>query len=187
MLSEMLEECRWLYNQTLSMRKEACEEEQQHIGWYETKRMIPIYKKTIRPTLSKVHSQVLQNVTERIELAFQAFFRRLKAGEKPGYPRFKGHGRYNSLTYPQSGFCLAGQWLDVSKIGRIWVVLHRPVGGKVKTCTIRRSSTGKWYVCFSCEVEAEPALPAEQKAVGVDVGLEHFATLSTGKHIPNPG
>jgi putative transposase len=51
-----------------------------------------------------VSSQVLQNVAVRVDLAFKAFFRRVKAGEKPGYPRFKGRNRYDSFTYPQSGF-----------------------------------------------------------------------------------
>lgn len=64
----------------------------------------------------------------RLELAFQAFFRRVTAGEHPGYPRFRGPGRYNSLTYPQygNGAKLDGADLYLSKIGHVQVVLHRP-------------------------------------------------------------
>ncbi len=103
----------------LGYRKDAYEQEQRTADWYETKRLIPVYKKTIRQTLSKVYSQVLQNVTERVDLAFKAFFRRLKSGETPGFPRFKGYGRYDSMTYAQSGFKVDGEWLDLSKVGRI--------------------------------------------------------------------
>jgi putative transposase len=195
----MLEECRWLYNRTLGYRKDAYEQEQRTADWYETKRLIPVYKKTVRPTLSKVYSQVLQNVTERVDLAFKAYARRLKSGETPGFPRFKGYGRYDSMTYAQSGFKVDGEWLDLSKVGRLWMVLHRPIEmrvrrgnpssadtrGKIKTLTIRRSSTNKWYVCFSCKVEPNYLTPTD-KVVGIDVGLESFATLSTGEQIANP-
>lgn len=199
LLNQMLEECRWLYNRTLGDRKDAYEQEQRRADWYETKRLIPVYKKTVRPTLSKVYSQVLQNVTERVDLAFKAFFRRVKSGETPGFPRFKGYGRYDSMTYAQTGFKVDGEWLDLSKVGRIWMVLHRPTEmrvrrgnpssadtrGRIKTLTIRRSSTNKWYVCFSCEVEPN-ILPPTDKVVRIDVGLSSFATLSTGEQIANP-
>ena len=67
-LNQLLEECRWLYNRTLAYRKDAWEQEQKQVDWYETKRLIPVYKKSVRPTLSKVYSQALQNVTERVDL-----------------------------------------------------------------------------------------------------------------------
>ena len=174
-----------MYNRTLAYRKDAWEQEQKQVDWYETKRLIPIYKKSVRPTLSKVYSQVLQNVTERVDLAFKAFFRRLKAGEEPGHPRFKSYGRYDSMTYAQSGFKVDGEWLDLSKVGRLWMVLHRPIEGVIKTLTVRRSSTNKWYVCFSCEVEST-LLPHSDRVVGIDVGLTTFATLSTEESVKKP-
>ncbi len=184
-LEAILEECRWLYNETLAYRKDAWEH-QHYVSWYDSKKRIPILK-TERPTLKQVHSQVLQNVTERVELAFQAFFRRIKAGEQdPGYPRFKGCGRYDSFTFPQSGFSIThDNRVCLSKIGRIKLVYHRPIKGKVKTCTVHRSSTGKWYVSFSVECEPE-RLPEQPKQVGIDVGLKTFATLSDGTEIENP-
>ena len=85
-MSKMLEECRWLYNNTLAYRKDAHEQEERTASWYETKARIPVLKQE-RLSLKHVHSQVLQNVTERVELAYQAFFRRVKTGEKkPGHP-----------------------------------------------------------------------------------------------------
>lgn len=187
LLERQLEECRWLYNETLAMRKHAWEQEQRNVDWYESKRALPLLKDT-RLSLKLVHSQVLQNVTERVDLAFKAFFRRVKAGEQnAGSPRFKGKGRYDSITYPQygNGVRLNGERLILSKIGATHVVLHRALEGTPKTVTLTRSRTGKWYACFSCEVEARP-LPATDKAVGVDVGLASFATLSDGEHIENP-
>ncbi len=185
-LEQVLEECRWLYNETLAYRKHAWEHEQRHVSWYESKARIPILKQE-RPALKTVHSQVLQNVTERVELALQAFFRRLKAGEeKPGFPRFKGRGCYDSFTFPQSGFSVThDDRVCLSKIGALKMVYHRPIGGKIKTLTIRRSSTGKWYALFSCECEPV-RLPQRPEQVGIDVGLKTFATLSTTEEIANP-
>jgi putative transposase len=174
--------CRWVYNQTLAMRKDAWEQEQRNVTYYDSKRMLPIWK-VEKPNLSRVYSQVLQNVTERVELAFQAFFRRIKAGEEEvGYPRFKGYGNYDSFTYTQSGFKLTGDNLALSKIGNIRVKLHRPIVGTVKTLTIRRDAVGNWYACFSCDVEAKPLAPTH-KVVGVDLGLTTFAYMSDGTKI----
>jgi putative transposase len=186
-LEQQLEECRWLYNETLATRKNAWEQEQRHVDWYETKRALPLLKEA-RPSLKLVHSQVLQNVTERVELAFKTFFRRLKEGaSEPGFPRFKGKGRYDSICYPQygNGVRLEGNRLLLSKVGAVHVVLHRPVEGTPKTVTLTRSRTGKWFACFSCEVASEPLEPTDA-AIGVDVGLASFATLSDGQEIDNP-
>lgn len=186
-LDQQLEECRWAYNETLAYRKQAYEDEQRTANWYETKRLLPVWKLT-RPDLKLVHSQVLQNVTERVDLAFKAFFRRVKQGAKEvGFPRFKGFGRYDSITYPQygNGVRLEGERLILSKVGAVQVVLHRPLEGTPKTVTLTRSRTGKWFACFSCETEAEP-LPPTGAVVGVDVGLSSFATLSDGQKIDNP-
>jgi len=130
---------------------------------------------------------VLQNVADRIDKAFQNFFRRVKNGDKKvGYPRFKGFDRYDSLTYKQIdfGWEIKDSNLKLSKIGPIKIKLHRSIVGALRTCIIRRQAS-KWYACFSCEVELKP-LPKNDKAVGIDVGLENFATLSTKEKIANP-
>src|SRR3990167_305703 len=185
-LEKQLEECRWLYNKVLETRKESYELQGVSLGNYDTMTMIPDWKLE-RPSLKTVHSQVLQNVNVRVDLAFQSFFRRVKAGEVPGYPRFKGYGRYDSMTYPQygNGVKLVDNQLILSKLGSVKVKLHRELCGTPKTVTVRRSSTGKWFVTFSCECEVQP-LPDEQKVVGVDVGLSTFATLSNCEKIGNP-
>lgn len=178
-LEQTLELCRWVYNETLATRKNAYEQNHTSVSYFETKRLLPAWKAN-KPDLSQVHSQVLQNVVMRVDLAFKAFFRRVKAGETPGYPRFKGFGRYRSITYPQygNGVALHNSRLTLSKIGEVNVVLHRPMMGTIKTVTIQRDSVGNWYVCFACEVTSD-RLPPSPEVVGVDLGLKTFATLST--------
>lgn len=183
-LNQILEECHWLYNHFLEQRKTFWEQDKKSLNYHS--QAISIVKlKQKRESLNDVHSQVLQNVAVRIDLAFKAFYRRVKVGEKPGYPRFKGKGHYDSITYPQTGFEIKDGRLKLSKIGSIKFKYHRQLEGKIKTCTIRRSATGKWYVSFSCIVETKP-LPKSDKAVGIDVGLTPFATFSDGSKIVNP-
>lgn len=185
-LNETLEECRWLYNHLLEKRKETYEQEGISLSLYQQQETFSILKQE-RPPLKEVHSQVLQNVAVRVDLAMQAFFRRCKEhAEKPGFPRFKGYGRYDSFTFPQSGFSIThDNRVVLSKIGALKMVYHRPIKGKIKTCTLQRSSTGKWYVSFSVECEPE-RLPDTPEQVGIDVGLKTFATLSTAEEIANP-
>jgi putative transposase len=156
---------------------------------YDQQATLPTIK-VARPALAAVQSQVLQNVAVRIDLAFQAFFRRVKAGETPGYPRFRGRGRYASITYPQVpvGCKLDAECrrLRLYGIGLVKLISHRPLEGIPKTATISRSSTSKWYVCFSCECAEPLPMPETGQPVGIDVGLKTFATLSTGAEIANP-
>lgn len=183
-LNNTLALCCELYNAGLQERRDTYKIARKPIHYAEQNKQLTEIKK-IRPELNEIHSQVLQDVLRRLDKAFQAFFRRLRGGEKPGYPRFKSRKRYDSFTYTQSGFALKAGKLRLSKIGDIKIKLHRPVEGKVKTLTVTRSATGKWYACFSVETEAQP-LPANDKAVGIDVGLSAFATLSNGEQIANP-
>ena len=150
--------------------------------------------KLVRPELAEVHSQVLQEVVRRVDLAFEAFFRRCAKGEHPGYPRFKSHFRYDSLTFKQYGnsFSLTNGskqkgTLILSKIGHIKTIMHRSVTGTPKTAIVKRTPTGKWFVSITVEPEGpSEALPPAEEQVGIDVGLTAFAHLSTGEHIDNP-
>lgn len=185
-LAETLEECRWLYNKLLEERKFSWEVQQESIGLNEQHARLPALKQA-RESLRSVYSQVLQNVALRLDRAFRSFFRRCRAGESPGYPRFKGQGRYDSFTFPQAplGCQLRRDKLHLSKIGPVKIVLHRPVEGTIKTCAIKRAPTGKWFAYLSCEVEPKRLEPSGA-CVGVDVGLASFAALSTGETLANP-
>ncbi len=189
LLREQLEELRWLWNTLLAERKQAWEDHQETIDYYEQKAELPSLKAGVRPGLTQVHSQVVQDVVLRLKKAMDAFFRRLKAGETPGYPRFRGKGRYDSLTYPQweNGVKLSAsdKRLLLSKLGEVKLIYHCPLQGTPKTATIRRTPTGKWFVTISCDWEPTP-LPPTGKEVGIDVGLKTFATLSDEQEIANP-
>ena len=183
-LEAFLNACRWTYNKTLETRKEAWEKRQESVSLYDANHFLPQWKED-NPDLTNAFSQCLQNAQLRVDLAFKAFFRRVKAGEALGYPRFKGKDRYDSFTFPQSGFKLVDSKLSLSKVGSVRIRKHREIEGSVKTLTVRRTPTGKWWAAFSCEVEPEP-LPRIKAVVGIDVGLASFATLSTGEKIANP-
>lgn len=180
-LAKVLELCRWVYNDTLASRKDAYEQDGKSLGLYDTNKLLTQWKAE-KPALKAVHSQVLQNVQERVDLAFKAFFRRVKAGEEPGYPRFKGKGLYDSFTFKQSGFKLVGDRLSISKVGDVPIQLHRPICADIKTLTIQRDAVGNWYACFSCECDTQP-LPTNHNVVGIDLGLTTFAYFSNGQTI----
>ncbi len=176
----------------LAERRDSWEQRHELARLYDQHATLPALKAE-RHTLAEVQSQVLQNVAVRIDLAFQAFFRRARAGEQePGYPRFRGWGRYDRLTFPQVpvGCKLDGEAerLRVMNVGQVKIVIHRPLEGTPKTATLRRSSTGKWYVSFACECADTPPLPATGCEVGLDVGLKTFAMPCTGTQdaIENP-
>lgn len=185
LFAETLETCRRLYNHALAERKTAYTERGETLAFARQCATLPQLKQTWH-ALKRVHSQVLQDVLHRLQHAFDGFFRRLKAGQTPGYPRFRGKGWYDSFTYRQwgNGATMERGRLVLSKIGAVRIVRDRPLQGTPKTCTIVRKADG-WYAHIACEVPVEP-LPPSGKAVGVDVGLESFATLSTGTSIPNP-
>lgn len=134
--------------------------------------------------MAGINAKALQSVLKRVHLAFNAFFRRVKNGEKPGFPRFKSARRYDSITYQQIGKVLSGSRLRLSKIGSVRIRQHRPLAGTVKTLTIKREA-GRWFALFSVDCEAQP-LPFNINAIGIDVGLTSFATLSDGTKIENP-
>ena len=179
-----LDRCRELYNAALSERRDAYKYAGKSITCYEQINDLPEIKE-IREEYRDIHSQVLQDTLRRVDKAFKGFFARCKRGDTPGFPRFQGRNRYESFCYPQAGFSLTHDGrVCLSKIGSIKVKLHREVLGKVKTCTIKREGE-YWFVVFSCEVQANP-LEESSEAVGIDLGLLHFATLSTGETIENP-
>lgn len=183
-LQKSLDACRWTYNKTLEVRRDAWQSEGKSLSRYDTNRLLTVWKLDSE-LLQSGHAQAMQDAQKRVDLAFRAFFRRVKAGEEPGYPRFRGRDRYDSFTYPQE----KGNWrflgegrLRLSKIGDVRIKLHRPIDGQCKTLTIRRDSIGNWYACFSCIVEPKP-LPPTDKVAGIDLGLTTFAVLSDGSAI----
>lgn len=134
---------------------------------------------------SKMFSQVAQNVTDRITKAIRLMIRKKKLGNKAGFPRFKSIERMKSFTYPQFGFKLNDKKLELSDIGEINIRKHRELNGKIKTLTIKKTLSAKWYAIFTTinEISVKANKGGE---IGIDLGVENFAYLSDGKVIENP-
>jgi putative transposase len=190
-LATVLWRCCELYNAGLQERKLAWERCRVSVSFAMQSAQLPAIKE-VRPEYHDIHAQVLQDVLHRLDRAFAAFFRRVQAGARPGYPRFQGQDRYNSFTYPQvgthgvhCGASLDGGVLRLSKIGRIRLRLHRPLAGTPKTVTIRREADG-WYACISCADVPIAPLPATGQETGIDVGLKVFLVTADGETVENP-
>jgi putative transposase len=180
-----LDRCRELYNSALRERIDAYQITGKSVNYQQQQNQLPEIK-LIREDVAAIHSQVLQDPLRRVSRAFDAFFQRcLKGDKKAGFPRFKGKSRYHSFTYPQSGFKLVGNKLQLSKIGSVRLRLSREMEGKIKTCSIKRQVDG-WFVIFAVEENQSRFIAKTGEAVGIDVGLENFATLSTGASVENP-
>ena len=182
-----IDECRILYNQLLCARIQAWKNENKSLSQYDQTKTIPLLKQQ-HSAFKQVYSQVLQQVSQRVDLAFKGFFRRLKekskTGEKAGFPRYKNENRYDSITYPQfaNGCRLDDKGLRLGSIGCIRIVQHRSLEGIPKSCTITRTATGK---SISCDIGEKDKKPNTNSAVGIDVGLNSFAVTSDGQKIEN--
>lgn len=179
-----------MYNNLLDLKREIWTETGKSLTKTDLNNVI-VELKADNPKWNEIHSQVLQNVSDRLSKAFDNFFRRVKekkAGKwiKVGYPRFKKPVKYKSITYPQSGFrFISDRKLYISNIGDIPVVLNRVPKGKLKTMTVKIKNN-KWYVCFSCILEQKISKHSHKnKEIGIDVGLTKFAHLSNDTIIKN--
>jgi putative transposase len=186
-LAHVLGLCRWLYNTALEQRIIAWQRRHVSVSRFQQEAELNDIRASF-PEYAAIHSHVLQDVLARLDKTYQAFFRRLKAGERSGFPRFQGRDRWHSFTYKEfgNGATLDNDVLVLSKIGRIAVRWSRSLEGTPKTVTISKEADG-WYVCFSCaDVPIQP-LPLTGQETGIDLGIEAFATLSDGTRIFSPG
>lgn len=184
-LDIMLETHRRLYNACLAQRKSAWETNgkgikyTQQSAWYKTQR-------TVNKWFAKLNFSSAQATMRRLDKAFKGFFRRVKAGQKPGYPRFKARGRFNSIEFPSYGDGIRlKEKLRIQHVGRVRCKVHRAIEGAVKTATLKKEAD-KWFVVLSCVLPDTPCAQNNKPAVGIDVGLQHFLTTSDGEHVPNP-
>ncbi len=181
--------CRTLYNAALEERRTAYRKCGVSVSYYEQKRALTEIKAD-SPEYKGIHSQVLQDVIERLDKAFKGFFRRVKSGVKAGYPRFKGRFHYDSFTYPQAGKTGAMPLPDsgkgyLSKIGNVRCKYHRPLEGTAKMATVKREGD-KWFIVFTCEVDTCP-LPATGDVVEIDLGTNpNFLITSDGEFVEAP-
>jgi putative transposase len=183
--------CCNLYNVSLQHRRDSYKSVQRSISYKEQANELPLIKADF-PEYENIHSQILQDVLKRVEKSYKGFFSRIKSkSDKAGFPRFKSKDRFDSFTFPQSGYriCTGNKRIKLSQIGDVKIKFHRdiPEGATIKTCTIKREGN-HWYCVLSCELP--DSIKIEKKAIsnfiGIDLGLTDFIFLSDGTKIKNP-
>ncbi len=185
-LNDLLIGARRLYNAALEQRRWMYRDHGISVGYLNQAAQLKEARDTDEK-LKLLNYSSCQDVLRRLQKAFDAFFRRIKKGETPGYPRFKSADRFDSVTFPSYGDGVKlSDRLYAQNVGWIKIKLHRPVEGKIKTVTLKREA-GRWYAVFSCD-EVHTALwhPMSDREVGIDMGLDSFAALTTGEKIYNP-
>jgi putative transposase len=186
LLDEQLAEACTLYNAALAERRYAWKMRKTSITYSQQAKQL----REIRSAsdLRLANYQTCQDILKRVERTFHAFFRRVKQGQKAGYPRFKPLSRFHSYTFPTYGNgckLRENNKLYIMGVGEVKVKLHREVAGQIKTVTLKKSC-GKWDAYFSVILPSPDPLPPTGKATGIDVGLASFAVLSDGTAIKNP-
>jgi putative transposase len=186
-LFRVLDAGRGLYNMALAERKYGYQREGRNVTVAELEALAKQYRTTF-PYARQMHSQTAQSVVKQVDEAYQAFFRRVKAGEKPGYPRFKGRNQFHSFEFKQfgkTGAFLDGKRLKLFGIGRVRVRWHRPIEGTIKTVRILHKA-GRWYACFACEIPDPEPRQRTGAIVGIDLGITAMLTTSEGEKEHNP-
>ena len=185
LLEKHIGSCRYIYNWALSLKVKSYEETGKSISQFDINKRITSLK-VENKWLSEVNSQSLQGMTRNLESAFTKFFR-----EKKGFPKFKSKKNpVQAFPVPQHYFVnFETCTVKLPKIGEIKAKLHRNFTGELKTATVSKTCTGKYFI--SILVDDGKELPDTQKysestTIGIDVGIKDFAVLSTGEKIENP-
>ncbi|MEM6110267.1 transposase [Mycobacterium sp. 050272] len=179
---------RELYNAALQERRDAWVHSKTRISYGDQSGQLSEIR-SLRPDQALWSFSSQQATLRRLNKAFDGFFRRVKRGETPGYPRFKGTARFDSVQWPKDGD--GARWLPEAKrvylqgIGQVKVHLHRRVEGRVKTIQVKRAGR-RWMLVLSCDDVPTRPLPATGGQVGIDVGVMTYATLSDGSAVANP-
>ena len=187
-LDRQMQLAKSLYNTLLEKSLQHYKETKKTFTRYEMNKWITQIKRE-NPEFKSMHSQVLQNVADRVSKSYNNFFCRIRARKtgkklKVGFPRYKSY--VSSLTYPQFGFRMSRKTAQLSGVGSINFVNHREIQGKSKTLTIKKAKSGEWYITISAETEAAPVPSNKKTEVGIDLGLRDYTTLSNGIKIQNP-
>jgi putative transposase len=185
---------RGLYNAALQERRDAWRLQHKSISYQGQTRSLTEIRAN-DPAFGNGSVEIQRSALRRVQRAFDGFFRRCKSGETPGFPRFKGRGRYESFSFPCGKTTITGDGrsarLRIPSIGEVKVNLYRPLKGKSLEVTIRLDPIGNWYAYVSCDLGAAPEPlvastidPAD--VVGVDMGITAVATFSDGTKLDNP-
>jgi putative transposase len=183
-LAECVQAHRELYNAALQERRDAWSHSKTRIRYEDQSAQLTEIR-SARPDHATWSFSSQQATLRRLNKAFGGFFRRVKRGEKAGYPRFKGKARFDSVEWPKNGD--GARWLPDQR--RVYLQgvghQHRQVQGRVKTIQIKRQGR-LWLLVLSCDEVPLNPLPATGRQAGIDVGVASFATTSDGMHVENP-
>jgi putative transposase len=174
--------CCALYNAALEQRITYWRQARRSIS-YETQTKQLTDLRAADPVFAVMSVEVLRSALRRVDRAFAAFFRRCRNGEKPGHPRFRSRRRYDS--FDDGRVKVKNDRIHVPKLGHVKMNLYRPIEGTIRSATIRRDATGKWWVSIQCDLGLAPEKCAIGSSVGIDLGLNVLAMRSDGKAIPN--
>ena len=187
----LLDTLRGLYNAALEERRTAYQRQGVSLSYFAQAKELKELK-TIDDPCASVHTHLLQDVLKRLDRAYQAFFRRVKAGQKPGFPRFKGCWRYRSFTFQDAAngngakLVAGGKRLRLSGIGNVKIKLHRAAEGRIKTIGVTLDGDGHWYAIITCDQVPVKPLEATGRVAGIDLGLTAFVATSDGEMIEHP-
>ena len=188
-LGHCLASHRELYNAALQERRDAWRLRETSVAYGDQSAQLKDIR-AVRPDLAAWSFSSQQATLRRLNRAFAGFFRRVQAGETPGYPRFKSAHRFDTVEWPKDRDGCRWQAevrrVYLQGIGHVRVTVHRQVQGRVKTIQVRREGR-RWMLVLSCDdVPARPLEPTGA-AVGTDVGIVSFATTADGQQVANPG
>lgn len=183
MLLGWLAACCDLYNGALQERRDAWRKQRRRISHLDQSRSLTEIRRG-DDAWSSIPVEVARSALRRLDRSFQSFFRRCKAGQTPGFPRFRSRRRYDSFSV-QGRASVSGDRVRLPKLGPVKLKLYRPLRGRVLDVIVRRDGA-RWFVCFQCDIGAAPEKTVPVSAVGIDVGLTSLATLSTGEAVENP-
>lgn len=174
---------RFVFNRGLDQRQKAYEATGKSPSYFDQNKELTRLKELDETFwLSEIHSQVLQQGLKDLDRAFRNFFKRVKKEGKPGYPKFKKKGMHETFRFPQ-GVKVENSKAYLPKIGWVKFRKSRNIRGRINETTLVQEGTD-WYISFSCEWEnslPKKAPIREERAIGIDVGIEHFATTAAGK------
>ena len=193
LLSFLLEWARTLYNAALGQRIETYKNTGKGISYPEQWKHFRDQRHAHPETWGKLNATSVQQLLRRLDKAFGAFFRRMKAGENPGFPRFKGKNRFRSLEYRYGDGCKVREDATgrtvfyVQNVGEIKLKYHRPIPDHAQIKhVILKQSFGKWYVCLMLEMPDPQLALHVGPALGVDMGLKSLLAFSDGTTVDNP-
>lgn len=183
MLERILADNCETYNAALQERIEAWKLQRKKIGLYDQFQELTELRK--EEPYQWIACDIQRDPLRRVDLAFKAFFRRYKAGQKPGHPRFRSKVRYNSFTFGNNCLTVRDRSIKIPNLGDVRAKGRRSKLWKPRTCTVKRVGL-RWIATVICDVGPAPEKCAVSNPVGVDLGLKKFVTLSDGGSIDNP-